>query len=123
MVNMIAERLSSLPERFAFLGGAAICRWVLEGTLVDIMPTQSDILGFAQSWYEPAIEAAIPLQLNDRTAALFISAPYFLATKLEAFRNRGNADYFASHDLEDITAVDQCISVSRMGWCFRNSQL
>jgi hypothetical protein len=35
------------------------------------------------------------------------TAPYFLATKLEAFRGRGNADYQMSHDLDDIiTLVD-----------------
>jgi hypothetical protein len=35
-----------------------------------------------------------------------ITAPLFVATKLEAFRGRGNQDYLASHDLEDqITVV------------------
>ena len=36
-----------------------------------------------------------------------ISAPLFVATKFEAFRGRGNNDYLASHDLEDlITVID-----------------
>jgi len=34
-----------------------------------------------------------------------ISAPYFLGTKIEAFRGRGKGDYFASRDLEDMIAV------------------
>jgi len=34
-----------------------------------------------------------------------ITAPYFIATKLVAFRNRGKNDYQASSDLEDIIAV------------------
>jgi hypothetical protein len=34
-----------------------------------------------------------------------ITAPLFLATKLEAFKGRGGRDYFASHDLEDLLAV------------------
>jgi hypothetical protein len=34
-----------------------------------------------------------------------VSAPLFLATKLEAFYGRGNSDYMASHDLEDLIAV------------------
>jgi hypothetical protein len=33
-----------------------------------------------------------------------ITAPYFLATKLEAFHGRGKND-FSSHDLEDIVTV------------------
>jgi hypothetical protein len=38
-------------------------------------------------------------------AAAAITAPYFLATKLEAFQGRGKGDVFASHDLEDVIAV------------------
>ncbi|MBK6938640.1 MAG: hypothetical protein IPH13_00325 [Planctomycetes bacterium] len=34
-----------------------------------------------------------------------ITAPCFLATKLEAFANRGHGDFVASHDLEDIVEV------------------
>jgi hypothetical protein len=34
-----------------------------------------------------------------------VSAPLFLATKLEAFYGRGNNDYGASHDIEDIVTV------------------
>ena len=34
-----------------------------------------------------------------------MTAPYFLATKLEAFRGRGRGDFFASHDLEDLIFV------------------
>ena len=34
-----------------------------------------------------------------------ITAPFFLGTKMEAFRGRGNMDFHASHDLEDFVAV------------------
>jgi hypothetical protein len=34
-----------------------------------------------------------------------ITAPYFLACKLAAFRSRGEGDYLMSHDMEDIVAV------------------
>jgi len=34
-----------------------------------------------------------------------VLAPYFLATKLEAFDGRGKGDYLSSHDIEDIVAV------------------
>ena len=34
-----------------------------------------------------------------------VSAPYFLVTKLVAFDGRGQVDYTASHDLEDIVAL------------------
>ena len=36
-----------------------------------------------------------------------ITAPVFVATKVEAFKGRGNGDFLVSHDLEDvITVVD-----------------
>lgn len=34
-----------------------------------------------------------------------LSAPCFLATKFEAFRDRGHNDVYLSHDLEDILTV------------------
>jgi len=34
-----------------------------------------------------------------------ITAPYFLATKLEAFQTRGNNDFLGSHDFEDIITL------------------
>jgi hypothetical protein len=34
-----------------------------------------------------------------------VSAPYFLATKIEAFKGRDKGDFLASHDLEDLIFV------------------
>ena len=34
-----------------------------------------------------------------------VTAPYFLATKLEAFNSRGNRDFLGSHDFEDLVSV------------------
>jgi hypothetical protein len=34
-----------------------------------------------------------------------ITAPFFLGTKMEAFRGRGRMDFQASHDLKDFVAV------------------
>lgn len=33
------------------------------------------------------------------------TAPYFLATKIDAFHNRGSDDFIASHDMEDIITL------------------
>jgi hypothetical protein len=46
-----------------------------------------------------------PDSTPERIVIRTITAPYFLVTKLEAFRSRGKEDYFASHDLEDFVAV------------------
>lgn len=93
--------------------GAPICRWVYGTVTVDVMPTVQDILGFANRWYPLAVETATPVQLASGLTIRLINAPVFMATKLEAFHDRGrNADgqldYLGSHDLEDIiTVVDR----------------
>lgn len=34
-----------------------------------------------------------------------VTAPYFMATKLEAFKGRGRGNPLGSHDLEDVVSV------------------
>ena len=85
--------------------GAPICRWSYQGIAVDVMPTDEKILGFANRWYPLAIETAEPIALDDETNIRLISAPLFIATKLEAFADRGKGDMLLSHDLEDIVTV------------------
>jgi hypothetical protein len=82
-----------------------VCRWLIEGIKVDVMPTQEDILGFSNRWYLPAIYHAEKLDLEEGLSIRLVTPPYFLATKIEAFLGRGQGDYLASHDLEDILIV------------------
>ena len=87
-------------------GDALICRWQAKGILLDVMPTDPELLGWeANEWYQPALEAAEPMELPSGNRIRMVTAPYFLATKLLAFEGRGNADYLASHDIEDLIAV------------------
>jgi predicted nucleotidyltransferase len=84
---------------------APICRWRVESALVDVMPASAKILGFANRWYPLALETAVPTMLPSGLQIKVIGAAVFLATKLEAFRDRGNGDYLFSHDLGDFIAV------------------
>ncbi|TSA45536.1 MAG: hypothetical protein D4R56_05395 [Deltaproteobacteria bacterium] len=43
---------------------AHVCRWMVDGIKVDIMPTQEEILGFSNRWYLPVIKNADQLQLE-----------------------------------------------------------
>ena len=38
---------------------APICRWIYKDIKVDVMPTDSDVLGFSNRWYEEGIEIKI----------------------------------------------------------------
>lgn len=84
---------------------APICRWVAEGVILDVMPTNTEVLGFGNKWYTSAAENAELVELPSGKPIRMVSAPYFLITKLEAFDGRGGGDYLASHDMEDIIAV------------------
>lgn len=83
-----------------------ICRYKIDGLVVDVMPTQSEILGFTNKWYQPGFENSISYNLPESEIKIF-SPPYFLASKLEAFIGRGNYDGRTSKDFEDIVFVLQ----------------
>ena len=84
---------------------APICRWRYRGLEVDLMPTDSKVLGFANRWYPLAVEIAQDVKLPSGTIIKLIAAPAFLGTKFEAYSDRGGGDMLASHDLEDIINV------------------
>lgn len=81
------------------------CRWHHGALTLDVLALSKEVLGFSNIWYEPALRHALPFALPGGTSIRVITAPYFLATKMEAFRGRGKMDYQASHDLEDFVAI------------------
>ena len=87
--------------------GAPICRWVIDGGAKrDVLPLDAKILGFSSEWFEEAWKYPQSITVEGRTIET-ISPVYLIASKLAAFTNRGNEDFWASHDLEDlITVVD-----------------
>ncbi len=82
------------------------CRWRLCASLkVDIMPTDARILGFSNRWYRDALATATWRRLSKTLQIRVVSPTYFLATKIEAFRDRGNQDFLGSRDMEDILSL------------------
>ncbi len=80
-------------------------RWTFAGMKLDVMPTDPAVLGFSNRWYEPALRTAVVTKLTEDVTIRLVKSDYFLATKLEAFLDRGQGDYLASHDLEDVLSV------------------
>lgn len=101
----LSDRLRQRGFREDSRDDAPVCRWTDGQTTIDVMPTDPAILGFGNEWYAPAMTHAVEKSLPSGKVIRMISAPYFLITKLEAFRGRGAGDYQMSHDLEDIVAV------------------
>lgn len=73
--------------------------------IVDFMPDDASILGFTNRWYGDALREAGNHALPGGTIIRVVAPAYFLGTKLEAFRGRGNNDPLASRDIEDILNV------------------
>lgn len=69
------------------------------------MPTDQDILGFSNRWYEQAFATAQQFSLGDGYDIAIMLPEYLLATKLEAFKERGKGDGRMSTDFEDIVFV------------------
>lgn len=82
-----------------------ICRWTLDNYLVDVMPTSEEVLGFSNQWYEAALESATRHERVEDISIPVVAAPPFMGAKIEAFQSRGEDDYYASSDLEDIITV------------------
>lgn len=102
----------ALEKQFSQLGfkrdmteDAPICRWRYNDLEVDLMPMDPGVLGFANRWYPLAVQTAQEVALSAGMTIRLISAPAFLATKFEAFFDRGRGDVLGSHDLEDIVNV------------------
>lgn len=82
-----------------------ICRYKIQGIIVDVMPTSEKILGFSNKWYPAGFANSKTQKLDEIHPIRIFSPEYFIATKLEAFKNRGNNDGRTSQDFEDIVFV------------------
>jgi len=99
------EKLRKLGFSEDISPDAPICRWKKQNIILDVMPTDPSILGFGNRWFAKAFVSAIPYHLPSGKEIRVLPAPYFLATKIEAFEHRGNDDYILSTDMEDIVTV------------------
>ena len=99
------ERLRTLGFTEDASEGAPLCRWVRARIILDVMPIDQDILGFSNRWYKAAMDSSLTRRISTDLEIRIVTAPYFLATKLEAFRGRGKGDFLGSHDLEDLTSI------------------
>jgi predicted nucleotidyltransferase len=80
-------------------------RYLLPGIIVDIMPTDEKILGFSNIWYAEGFKNSIDYEIDELHKVKIFSPTYFIASKIEAFNNRGKNDGRLSSDFEDIVYV------------------
>jgi hypothetical protein len=100
----LEAHLRRLGFRHDTTEGAPICRWRWSGIVIDVMPPAREVLGWKSAWLAEALSTAEPLD-PERPRIRFVLAPYYMATKIEAFHGRGGDDFMGSQDMEDLVAV------------------
>lgn len=103
--NQFGDEMRRLGFRPGYETGDPICRFRKGTTIIDLLPTDSAVLGFGNRWYALTAAMAMTMVLPSSRHLHHATAPCFLATKIDAFRGRGRGDYLASHDFEDIVAL------------------
>ncbi len=86
------------------ISSSVICRYTYNDITVDIMASTDTMRGPTNPWYAVGFETLQEITIQDIPIQI-LSAPCYLATKFEAFKNRGQGDYRTSHDFEDIIYV------------------
>lgn len=106
-------RFSDFEDRLRDQGFAedqdsgVICRWqhLASPLILDVMPSDPAILGFASRWYTMVARESRLHELPSGRFVAVIAPALFLATKLEAFRGRGGSDFYGSRDFGDVVTL------------------
>lgn len=96
----LTERLAA--KDFKITGEDDVtCRFRFNDVIVDVMPSDPKVIGYANRWFIEGLANADKFELNSGRVIQIFKPTYFLATKLEAFSGRGNGDPYHK-DIEDI---------------------
>ena len=76
-------------------------RYKLNDILIDFIPYEQTSLGPTNSWLKPGFDKAISVQIGDQQISI-LPLSLYIASKWEAYKNRGGNDPRTSHDFEDI---------------------
>ncbi|VVN25027.1 hypothetical protein PS662_04572 [Pseudomonas fluorescens] len=96
----LTERLAA--KNFKITGEDEVnCRFRFNDVIVDVMPSDPAVLGYANRWFVEGLANADKFTLPSGFVIQIFKPTYFLATKLEAFSGRGKGDPYHK-DVEDI---------------------
>lgn len=105
-VGALHARLRALGFRRSPAEAGHLHRWLSpEGDMFDLVTAGDHPGGSGQIWDRLALESSVLADVGGGQIIRHASAPMFLALKLAAYADRGAADPFASHDLEDVLAL------------------
>jgi len=100
----LEERLRKLDFKHDMSEDAPKCRWLVDDIRVDIMPVTEQAGELSDKWFEHSFQTANKIRAG-KAELWIVTAPSLIATKLNAFNDRGKDDFMGSHDMEDIITV------------------
>ena len=83
--------------------GTHLYRYTYKGILIDFIPYEATPFGPTNSYLKPGFNKAYKMSIGDIEISV-LPVPVFIATKWEAFNDRGS-DPRLSHDFEDIIYI------------------
>lgn len=103
----------SLADKLRVLGFAedlrddppVICRWRHRHYRLDVMPVDGAFMGFRGAWFRAVCDRPWIVEVRTGITVRVVRAPELLATKAEAFADRGGRDFVASKDIEDVLSI------------------
>lgn len=102
----LSDRLRHLGFKNDTSENAPIVRWIYKGVYVDTIPEESSVVGYRDiKWFKEGKIYTIEKELPSGKRIKILSLSYFLATKLEAWQDRGGGDFLADPDIEDIISI------------------
>lgn len=107
--HKLEEKLRKLGFRNDTRAGAPICRYLYKEVTVDFMPARSKVLNLNSRWFEQGLRKKRVVEISKKHKLGIFPLPYFLASKFDAFQDRGQEDPRLSDDLEDICVILSCI--------------
>ncbi len=101
-MNKLQESLAS-KKIFPAPTENVMYRYTYEDVLIDFIPFEETPLGPTNKWLKPGFKKAYPITIG-KAKIKILPVSMFLATKWEAYKNRGG-DPRMSHDFEDIIYI------------------
>lgn len=102
--NKLTVRLAEKGFKITAEHCDVTCRFVFNDVIVDVMPSVKEILGYENRWFVDGLANADTVMLPSGISIKIFKPTYFVATKLEAFKGRGEGDVYHK-DVEDILLV------------------
>lgn len=101
----LEARMTEQGARHVSPPDALPSRWEVGSIRLNLIPFYTESMGFLNRWHEEGAFHAQSLPIMDIHRIKIFTPAYYLAAKIDAFRQRGEQHFRYSKDFEDIVAL------------------